>query len=44
VYDINKRDRGIPAYLRLNIKCVDSPGDLVLLFSNKVNFFQLIFH
>lgn len=41
VYEINERDRGSPAYLRLGFKSVNSLGDLVP-FSNKVNFFQLI--
>ncbi|KAL3527067.1 hypothetical protein ACH5RR_011723 [Cinchona calisaya] len=35
VYEINERDRGSPAYLRLSQKTVNSLGDLVP-FSNKV--------
>ncbi|XP_058091410.1 allene oxide cyclase, chloroplastic-like [Magnolia sinica] len=35
VYEINERDRGSPAYLRLSQKSVNSLGDLVP-FSNKV--------
>ncbi|KVH73896.1 Allene oxide cyclase, partial [Cynara cardunculus var. scolymus] len=35
VYEINKRDRGSPAYLRLGEKPVNSLGDLVP-FTNKV--------
>lgn len=35
VYEINERDRGSPAYLRLSQKAVNSLGDLVP-FSNKV--------
>lgn len=38
VYEINERDRGSPAYLRLSKKEVNSLGDLVP-FSNKVSFF-----
>lgn len=37
VYEINERDRGSPAYLRLSQKTVNSLGDLVP-FSNKVTF------
>ena len=37
VYEINERDRGSPAYLRLSEKSVNSLGDLVP-FSNKVIF------
>jgi hypothetical protein len=36
VYEINERDRGSPAYLRLSQKAVNSLGDLVP-FSNKVS-------
>jgi len=36
VYEINERDRGSPAYLRLSQKSVNSLGDLVP-FSNKVS-------
>ncbi|KAL8123850.1 allene oxide cyclase, chloroplastic-like [Apium graveolens] len=35
VYEINERDRGSPAYLRLSQKSVNSLGDLVP-FSNKI--------
>ncbi|EPS67695.1 allene oxide cyclase, partial [Genlisea aurea] len=35
VYEINERDRGSPAYLRLSNKTVNSIGDLVP-FSNKI--------
>ncbi|PQQ16051.1 allene oxide cyclase 3 chloroplastic [Prunus yedoensis var. nudiflora] len=35
VYEINERDRGSPAYLRLSKKEVNSLGDLVP-FSNKI--------
>jgi len=35
VYEINERDRGSPAYLRLSQKTVNSLGDLVP-FSNKL--------
>uniref|UniRef100_A0A6N2LFR0 allene-oxide cyclase n=1 Tax=Salix viminalis TaxID=40686 RepID=A0A6N2LFR0_SALVM len=35
VYEINERDRGSPAYLRLSQKSVNSLGDLVP-FSNKL--------
>ncbi|KAK6927973.1 Allene oxide cyclase [Dillenia turbinata] len=35
VYELNERDRGSPAYLRLSFKPVNSLGDLVP-FSNKV--------
>lgn len=35
VYEINERDRGSPAYLRLSQKTVNSLGDLVP-FSNKI--------
>lgn len=34
MYEINERDRGSPAYLRLSQKSVNSLGDLVP-FSNK---------
>ncbi|MCI06235.1 allene-oxide cyclase, partial [Trifolium medium] len=34
VYELNERDRGSPAYLRLSNKTVNSLGDLVP-FSNK---------
>lgn len=36
VYEINERDRGSPAYLRLSQKTVNSLGDLVP-FTNKVH-------
>lgn len=39
VYEINERDRGSPAYLRLSQKSVNSLGDLVP-FSNKVSNFN----
>lgn len=42
VYEINERDRGSPAYLRLSKKEVNSLGDLVP-FSNKVSFLHLSF-
>lgn len=38
VYEINERDRGSPAYLRLGQKPVNSLGDLVP-FTNKVSSF-----
>lgn len=38
VYEINERDRGSPAYLRLSQKTVNSLGDLVP-FSNKACYF-----
>ncbi|KAK5810778.1 hypothetical protein PVK06_026095 [Gossypium arboreum] len=40
VYELNERDRGSPAYLRLSQKSVNSLGDLVP-FSNKVSFLFL---
>ena len=46
VYEINERDRGSPAYLRLSQKTVNSLGDLVP-FSNKASsslFSVLHFH
>lgn len=39
VYEINERDRGSPAYLRLSQKSVNSLGDLVP-FSNKVSIYS----
>lgn len=48
VYEINERDRGSPAYLRLSEKSINSLGDLVP-FSNKASsqflkYFLLLFY